>query len=83
VDNIWCVANRTQAWRDWMLAGIPPAKAFGMCASPAQRNLALSQKLRVQGTPAIFFEDGSKLASAAAAATIEQRLNRATAKLGG
>ncbi|MGQ0596578.1 DsbC family protein [Aquabacterium sp.] len=83
VDNIWCVKDRTQAWRDWMLAGTLPAKSFGMCASPAQRNYALSQKLRVQGTPAMFFEDGSKLASAAPAATIEQRLNRASAKIGG
>lgn len=83
LDNIWCVKDRTQAWRDWMLAGTPPAKTFGMCASPGQRNYALSQKLRVQGTPAMFFEDGSRLASAAPAATIEQRLNRATAKIGG
>lgn len=83
LDNIWCVKDRTQAWRDWMLSGTPPAKSFGMCASPGQRNYALSQKLRVQGTPAMFFEDGSRLASAAPAATIEQRLNRATAKIGG
>jgi thiol:disulfide interchange protein DsbC len=83
LDNIWCVANRTQAWRDWMLSGAAPARAMGMCASPGQRNLALSQKLRVSGTPAMFFEDGSRLASAAPAATIEQRLNRATAKIGG
>jgi len=82
-ENIWCVANRTQAWRDWMLTGATPARSMGMCASPAQRNLALSQKLRVQGTPAMFFEDGSRLASAAGAATIEQRLNKATAKIGG
>jgi thiol:disulfide interchange protein DsbC len=83
LDNIWCVANRTQAWRDWMLAGAQPARSFGMCASPGQRNLALSQKLRVQGTPAMFFEDGSRLASAAPAATIEQRISRAAAKVGG
>lgn len=83
LDNIWCVSNRTQAWRDWMLTGAVPARSMGMCASPGQRNLALSQKLRVQGTPNIFFEDGSRLASAANAATLEQRLNRATAKIGG
>lgn len=83
LDNIWCVKDRTQAWRDWMLTGAPPAKAFGMCASPGQRNLALSQKLRVQGTPSMFFEDGSRLAQAAGAAAIEQRLARASAKVGG
>ncbi|HEX5356785.1 MAG TPA: DsbC family protein [Aquabacterium sp.] len=83
VDNIWCVKDRTLAWRDWMLNGSAPAKAFGMCASPAQRNLALSQKLRVNGTPAMFFEDGSRLASAASAAVVEQRLSKASAKVGG
>jgi thiol:disulfide interchange protein DsbC len=83
LDNIWCVGNnRTQVWRDWMLSGAQPARSFGMCASPGQRNLALSQKLRVQGTPAMFFEDGSRLASAAPAATIEQRISRASAKSG-
>lgn len=82
LDNIWCLANHTQVWLDWMLKGVTPARTLGMCASPAQRNLALSQKLRVQGTPAMFFEDGSRLASAASAAVIEQRLNRATAKKG-
>ena len=83
LDNIWCVKDRTLAWRDWMLNGSVPAKSFGMCASPGQRNLALSQKLRVNGTPAIFFEDGSRLASAASAAVVEQRLNKASAKIGG
>ncbi|MBI5925748.1 MAG: DsbC family protein [Aquabacterium sp.] len=83
VDNIWCVKDRTQAWRDWMLNGMAPAKAFGMCASPAQRNQALAQKLRVNGTPAMFFEDGSRLASAASAAVIEQRLSKASIKTGG
>jgi thiol:disulfide interchange protein DsbC len=82
LDNIWCVANRTQAWRDWMLNGVMPARAMGMCASPGQRNLALSQKLHIQGTPAIFFEDGTRLASAAQAATLEQRLAKAASKVG-
>ena len=40
---------------DWMLQGVTPPKALGVCGSPGQRNLALAQKLRVNGTPAIFF----------------------------
>ncbi|MDE2400869.1 MAG: DsbC family protein [Burkholderiales bacterium] len=80
-NDIWCVKDRTQAWRDWMLAGTVPAKAFGMCATPIQRNLTLSQKLHVNGTPAMFFEDGSRLASAAPANVIEQRLQKASSKV--
>ncbi len=78
-DNILCVKDRTQAYRDWMLNGVQPAKAFGGCASPVQRNLALAQKYKITGTPAMFFEDGSRLASAAAAETVEQRLIKASA----
>ena len=77
LDNIWCVQDRTQAWRDWMLAGVQPSRTFGMCASPAQRNLALSQRLGIRGTPAIFFEDGTRIGGAAAASVIEQRLVKA------
>jgi thiol:disulfide interchange protein DsbC len=82
-NNIWCLKDRTQAWRDWMLTGAEPAKAFGMCATPIQRNGALAQKLRVTGTPAMFFEDGSRLPSAAPANVIEQRLGKAASKVGG
>jgi thiol:disulfide interchange protein DsbC len=76
-ENIWCMKDRTQAWRNWMLDGQAPPKAFGMCASPTQRNLALAQRLRVNGTPAMFFEDGSRLASAVPASVVEQRLAKA------
>ena len=47
-----------------------------------QRNLALAQRLGVNGTPAMFFEDGTRLAAAAPLATIEQRLSQASAKAG-
>jgi len=80
--NIWCVKDRTQAWRDWMLNGVEPSRAFGMCSNPLQRNNALAHSLRIEGTPAMVFEDGTILPSAAPAAVIEQRLNRASAKVG-
>jgi thiol:disulfide interchange protein DsbC len=83
LDNIWCMNNRTQAWLDWMLRGNKPGRAMGMCATPAERNLALAQKLRVQGTPFMVFEDGTRLPSAAPGTTIEQRLDRANARAGG
>ena len=79
-EAIWCAKDRTQAWLDWMLDGVPPQRALGMCGATIQRNLALSQSLRVTGTPALFFEDGSRLPSAAKAAMLEQRLRRASAK---
>jgi thiol:disulfide interchange protein DsbC len=83
VGNIWCVKDRTQAWRDWMLNGSAPSRAFGACASPVDRNLALAKKWAVNGTPAMIFEDGSLLASFVQAGVIEQRLRKASAKIGG
>lgn len=80
--NILCVKDRTQAWRDWMLNGVEPSRAFGMCSNPLQRNNALAHNLHIEGTPAMVFEDGTILPSAVPAAIIEQRLNRASAKLG-
>lgn len=79
-NNIWCVKDRTQVYRDWMLEGTVPPKAFGMCATPMKRNLELAQKYRINGTPAMVFEDGTRLASAAPAETIEQRLVKASGK---
>lgn len=81
-ESIWCMKDRTSAWLDWMIDNKAPARAFGKCATPMQRNLALAQRLGVNGTPAMFFEDGTRLAAAAPLATIEQRLSQASAKAG-
>lgn len=79
-EAIWCAKDRTQAWLGWMLDGVQPPKALGQCGSPLQRNMALAQKLRVNGTPAIIFEDGTRAPGAVPLATLEQRLARATGK---
>ncbi|WP_298010844.1 DsbC family protein [uncultured Aquabacterium sp.] len=81
-EAIWCAKDRTQTWRDWMLNGVTPPRALGACNSPIQRNGALAQRLRVNGTPAIFFDDGSRVPGAASAATIEQRMLKAQARGG-
>lgn len=82
IDNIWCSKDRTAAWRDWMLSKVQPA--FGLCAgSPGERNLALAQKLNINGTPAVFFEDGTRSPGYEPAAAIEQRLRRAEARMAG
>jgi thiol:disulfide interchange protein DsbC len=36
--------------------------------------LALGQKLKIQGTPAIFFADGSRIPGAVDHATLEKKL---------
>lgn len=82
IDSIWCSKDRTSAWRDWMLSKVQPT--FGLCAgSPSERNLALAQRLNITGTPAVFFEDGTRSPGFEPAASIEQRLRRAEARTGG
>jgi thiol:disulfide interchange protein DsbC len=81
--NIWCAKDRTNAWRDWMLDGAAPAKAMGQCDTAAlQRNAEFGRKYRINGTPAIVFEDGKRAPGAMNAAQIEQQLvaSRAAAK---
>ena len=71
---IWCAKDSTATWRSWMLDGVNPAKAAADCANPIERNLELGRKLKVNGTPAIVFEDGTRVPGMVPAAELERRL---------
>jgi len=75
--NIWCAADRSQAWQDWMLAAKPAPSAPAGCVTPNEQVLALGRKLHLQGTPTIYFADGSRSGSGFDAATLEARLRAA------
>ena len=51
--------DATSAWRNWMVVRTTPPKLLGDCATPLDRNVELSRKHRVNGTPAIVFENGA------------------------
>jgi thiol:disulfide interchange protein DsbC len=51
-----------------------PGASAAACADPLDRNLALAENLHVQGTPTLFFADGSRIAAAVSHAQIESRL---------
>jgi thiol:disulfide interchange protein DsbC len=73
--SIWCAKDNTAAWRDWMINGVTPTKQMGQCdAAAIERNSALARKHKVNGTPAIVFEDGSRSPGAIPAAELEKRL---------
>jgi thiol:disulfide interchange protein DsbC len=57
--DVWCAKDPAKAWSDWMLNGKTPAEA--QCDTPVETVLELGRKLMVQGTPAIFFADGSRV----------------------
>ncbi|MFZ2648511.1 MAG: DsbC family protein [Burkholderiaceae bacterium] len=73
--NIWCAKDSTLAWRNWMLEGVTPARAMGECDGGAiERNTALARKYRVNGTPAVVFEDGKRVPGAMSTEQIEKQL---------
>ena len=74
VTDIWCAKDNTRAWREWMLEGKAPPRNMGKCDTPTERNLAFSRKSRINGTPAIVFEDGTRVPGALGAEQLEKQL---------
>jgi len=73
--NIWCAKDNTKAWRDWMLDGAPPARSMGQCDTAAlARNVSLGKKHKVNGTPALVFEDGKRIPGALPPEQVEKQL---------
>lgn len=73
--NIWCSADRSKAWEEWMLKGKTPEPAPASCTTtPHEKILALGQKLKITGTPTIFFTDGTRIPGAVDAKTLESKL---------
>jgi thiol:disulfide interchange protein DsbC len=80
--NIWCASDRNKAWDDWMIAGKVPPTAPAACESPNEKVLALGQKLRITGTPAIFFADGSRIPGAIDLKALEGKFDSLEGKAG-
>jgi thiol:disulfide interchange protein DsbC len=78
--DIWCSKDATTTWRAWMLDGVAPGKADAKCDTTAiDRNLAFAQKYKINGTPAVFFADGTRKPGAIPGAMVEKLLVAATA----
>jgi len=75
--NIWCAADRSRAWADWMDEGKAAPAAPAACPTPNDEVLVLGKKLHVVGTPTVYFADGSRTGSGFDVATLEARLNGA------
>jgi thiol:disulfide interchange protein DsbC len=73
--NIWCSSDRVKAWDDWMINGKLPPAAPADCKNPNEQVLALGQKLHIQGTPAIFFTDGTRIPGAVDLKALEAKLS--------
>ncbi|AYR21174.1 DsbC family protein [Alcaligenes faecalis] len=75
-EDIWCAQNPAKTLSDWMGDGVRPEKAS--CEHPLDQILAVGKKLRIQGTPAIYFADGSRVDGWLPVAQLQSRLQAAT-----
>lgn len=70
--HIWCAPDRLKAWDTYMMSGtLPEAKT---CDDPIDEIAALGEKLRVNGTPAVIFADGSRVPGWMPPQELEKRL---------
>jgi len=72
--NIWCAPDKAKAWDDWMVNGKMAATAPANCTTPNDKVFALGRKLKVEGTPGIFFADGTRVPGAIDAKGMEAKL---------
>jgi thiol:disulfide interchange protein DsbC len=76
--QIWCAPDRNKAWDDYISRGSVPNND-GKCANPVEATIALGNKLKVGGTPTLFFVNGQRVPGMVPAAQLE-RLLAANAK---
>jgi thiol:disulfide interchange protein DsbC len=76
--QIWCAPDRNKAWDEYITRGTVPSND-GKCANPVDATIALGNKLKVSGTPTIFFANGQRVPGMVPAAQLE-RLLAANAK---
>ncbi len=71
--NIWCSADNSKAWDDWMLNNKMAEAAAANCTSPNEKILALGKNMKITGTPTVFFTDGSRIPGAVDANALEKK----------
>ncbi|MDR0703246.1 MAG: DsbC family protein [Azoarcus sp.] len=77
--NIWCARDKAVAWVNWVVENKTPPLAN--CDSAViERNMELGRKLRITGTPTLFFADGSRAGGYLDADALEQRLEAGAVK---
>jgi thiol:disulfide interchange protein DsbC len=71
--QIWCAPDRNKAWDDYITRGSVPNND-GKCANPVDATIALGNKLKVSGTPTLFFANGQRVPGMVPAAQLERLL---------
>jgi thiol:disulfide interchange protein DsbC len=78
---IWCSKDALKTWRDWMIDGVAVPRAMGQCNDGAvTRTVEYGKKYRINGTPALIFENGERVPGALSGADLAKRLDEAKKK---
>ncbi len=73
---VWCAQDKGKAWNDWMTSGKTLPTIPAKCDTAGlEKSMELGQKLRINGTPAMFFATGERVGGYIPAAEIEKRFN--------
>lgn len=71
--NVWCSKDKNVAWDNWMLNGKAASTAPADCVDPGAKVYELGKKLKITGTPTIFFNDGSRISGAIDVKAFEEK----------
>jgi thiol:disulfide interchange protein DsbC len=74
--SVWCAKDSIAAWHATMWRGESIAEAD--CPNPVDRNVALGERLGINGTPTLIAADGRMLSGAASKDQIEAWLQRSS-----
>ena len=75
--QIWCASDRSKSWNDWMVEGKAPTGKDDCDTTAVDKNREFASKLKITGTPTIFFADGERVPGAMPLDRIELKLNTA------
>jgi len=73
--RLWCSADRSAAWNQWMIRRTEPAQLPPGCDdNPVATLQALGQKLQINSTPTLFYGDGRRARGVVQQAQLEEGL---------
>jgi len=80
--RLWCAKDKPAAWNDWMHAQKSAPAPLTPCDTNAlKRNVEFGKAHKINGTPTLFFVDGSRVPGAIPPDAIEKQLAQAAANV--
>ena len=73
---VWCSKDRSKAYSEMMLNGIPP-KTAGTCDTPLDKIVVYGRQQGIRATPTLFFADGQRVMGAISLTQLEKLLDGA------